>query len=83
MMTQNNSGPAVSSKALKNAIQSLRPIMGSSFVSSVIHDLESHGFLPEKETFMFEEINKRFESVFGEAAPLLMRILASALFEKK
>ena len=82
MMAHTNE-PAVSSRALKDAIQSLRPVIGGTFVKSVIHDLESHGFLPEKETFVFEEINSRFESVFGEAAPLLMRAIANALFEKK
>lgn len=79
-----NNDSEITAKTLRQAIQTLKPVLGDTFVKGIIHDLELYGLLAknERESFAFEDIQAALGRVFGEAAPLLMRLIVKALFEK-
>ena len=75
----------ISASELREAIKSLKPVLGYGFANIIIHDLEVYGLLgpSQNESFTFDQIHKALERIFGEGAYVLMRLIVKALIENK
>lgn len=75
----------ISARELREAIHRLRTVLGNTFVNVIIYDLELYGLLPENQTesFTLEQVHIAFERIFGSSAPVLMRLIMKALYEKR
>lgn len=75
----------ISASELREAIKSLKPVLGYGFANIIIHDLEVYGLLApsQNESLTFELIHNALERIFGEGAHVLMRLIVKALIENK
>jgi len=77
--------PEFSAKAIRKAIQTLRPMLGDIAVDAMIYDLELYGLLVanERASYSIDQIHLALERIFGsEATNLLIKRVKKALLEE-
>ena len=77
--------PYFSPKEIRQAIQSLRLLLGDTNVDAIISDVESYGLLTANNHMQFTiaQIYTAFERMFGEGASFLIRSINEALLKGK
>jgi hypothetical protein len=77
--------PHFTPKAIREAIESLRQLLGDTNVVAIISDVELYGLLTadNRVQFNIEQIYTALERMFGEGASFLIRPINEALLKGK